>query len=137
MDTDSEVRLLKHGLVSRQIHDEKTWESPLHIRRTLDQSHFLNLKDTSHRDQDQVVYRATRLPWRVPGNLTRVVMVDQLWMWILDDCRPCSFEIHLPRLATYPESFHEPCLQSLSCRYNTHSVSETLGTEQTGLFWDT
>ncbi|KAH8787787.1 hypothetical protein F5883DRAFT_400901, partial [Diaporthe sp. PMI_573] len=85
MDTEAEERLLMRGLVPQTIDTEKTREPALHIRRTLDQSYFLNLEDTSRRDRDQVVYRATRLPWHVPGNLTRVVMVDQLWLWILDD----------------------------------------------------
>jgi hypothetical protein len=86
MDTEAEERLLMRGLVPQTIDTEKTREPALHIRRTLDQSYFLNLEDTSRRDRDQVVYRATRLPWHVPGNLPRVVMVDQLWLWILDDC---------------------------------------------------
>src|ERR1700709_630442 len=34
--------------------------SPLHVRRTLDQSFYYTLADTSHRDEDQVVYRYTR-----------------------------------------------------------------------------
>ncbi|KAM0813428.1 hypothetical protein AB5N19_13422 [Seiridium cardinale] len=54
---------------------------PLHIRRTLDQYYFLTLDNTSERDRDQVVYRGT-----ISRSLsTRVVMVDQLWLWILDD----------------------------------------------------
>lgn len=84
-----DARLIEHGLASRRTEDGRISEPPLHIRRTLDQSYFLNLKDTSHRDQDQVVYRATRLPWYVPGNLARAVMVDQLWMWVLDDRMFC------------------------------------------------
>lgn len=86
MDTEAEERLLMRGLVPQNVDEEMTREPALHIRRTLDQSYFLNLEDTSKRDSDQVVYRATRLPWHIPGNLTRVVMVDQLWLWILDDC---------------------------------------------------
>ncbi|KAG8159647.1 hypothetical protein KVR01_010284 [Diaporthe batatas] len=85
MDTEAEERLLMRGLVPQRVDEETTREPALHIRRTLDQSYFLNLEDTSERDSDQVVYRATRLPWHIPGNLTRVVMVDQLWLWILDD----------------------------------------------------
>ncbi|KAF7533567.1 hypothetical protein G7054_g6956 [Neopestalotiopsis clavispora] len=54
---------------------------PLHVRRTLDQYYFLTLDNTSERDRDQVVYRGTRSL----SSTTRVVMVDQLWMWILDD----------------------------------------------------
>lgn len=108
MDTEAEVRLLRQGLRPRQTADDKTSEPPLHIRRTLDQSHFLNLKDTSHRDQDQVVYRATDLAWHVPGNLKRVVMVDQLWMWVLDDRMP-SFRLMFslafqPFRILYPDS---------------------------------
>jgi hypothetical protein len=76
-------------------------DPPLHPRRTLDQSYYGALKSTHARDRDQVVYRYTsptthecrRQPQgkacqdcmtdiqKVP----RVVMVDQLWMWILDD----------------------------------------------------
>lgn len=54
----------------------------LHVRRTLDQSFYHNI-DTEDRDQDQVVYR-----YQIKGkNLNecdpKIVMVDQLWMWIL------------------------------------------------------
>jgi hypothetical protein len=61
-------------------------ERPVHIRRTLDQSYYWTLKDTQMRDQDQVVYRATAKAGQSPQNLNikRVVMVDQLWIWILD-----------------------------------------------------
>lgn len=80
MDMELDERLVKHGLISQGTNG-KPPEPLLHIRRTLDQSYFLNLNDTSQRDQDQVVYRAT---WG-HGNLTRVVMVDQLWLWVLDE----------------------------------------------------
>lgn len=80
MDMELDERLVRHGLISRDTNGEPS-EPLLHIRRTLDQSYFLNLKDTSQRDQDQVVYRATR----GHGTLTRVVMVDQLWLWVLDE----------------------------------------------------
>jgi hypothetical protein len=49
----------------------------------LDQSYYWTLKDTSTRDRDQVVYRATNQEDQNP-RIPRVVMVDQLWMWILD-----------------------------------------------------
>ncbi|KAE9377252.1 hypothetical protein N431DRAFT_542622 [Stipitochalara longipes BDJ] len=57
-----------------------TSERPVHIRRTLDQSYYWTLKDTLTRDRDQVVYRETSI---VEGG-ARLVMVDQLWLWILD-----------------------------------------------------
>lgn len=88
MDTELNERLIRRGL-----EPGKNLERPLQIRRTLDQAYFLNLKDTSMRDKDQVVYRATRKPFRDPGNgsVTRVVMVDQLWLWILDECKRTHF----------------------------------------------
>ncbi|KAI1178441.1 hypothetical protein F4777DRAFT_96443 [Nemania sp. FL0916] len=54
-------------------------KAPLHIRRTLDQYYFPTLEDTSVRDRDQVVYRGTKY------GSPRVVMVDQLWLWIIND----------------------------------------------------
>lgn len=62
-------------------------EPPMHPRRTLDQYYFSTLKDTILRDKDQVVYRGTKTrsfegsSWHEP----QIVMVDQLWLWILDD----------------------------------------------------
>ncbi|RYP64457.1 hypothetical protein DL771_008745 [Monosporascus sp. 5C6A] len=87
---------------------------PLHPRRTLDQAYYWILDSTRKRDRDQVVYRGTTAKpgdfhtydreadewvehkeFRIEGEcdkcrtniqkLSRVVMVDQLWMWILDE----------------------------------------------------
>jgi hypothetical protein len=75
---------------------------PLHTRRTLDQSYYGALKNTQTRDRDQVVYRATTpLPHECVKmgrreeacpecqddirKLPRLIMVDQLWLWILDE----------------------------------------------------
>jgi hypothetical protein len=76
---------------------------PLHPRRTLDQSYYGALKNTGTRDRDQVVYRATTPE---PHNclermdekdrkckqchedirkVPRLIMVDQLWLWILGE----------------------------------------------------
>ncbi|KAI0097349.1 hypothetical protein GGR51DRAFT_566556 [Nemania sp. FL0031] len=88
-------------------------DPPLHPRRTLDQAFYWTLRSTKKRDCDQVVYRGTtadpddfhrfdpdskQWPKHVDFDvgdtckectaniqkLSRVVMVDQLWMWILD-----------------------------------------------------
>ncbi|OTA98762.1 hypothetical protein M426DRAFT_17086 [Hypoxylon sp. CI-4A] len=86
-------------------------DRPLHPRRTLDQAYHWTLNSTRKRDRDQVVYRHTttkpedfhrydqKAKWRddhgdMEGQceecktniqrLSRVIMVDQLWMWILD-----------------------------------------------------
>ncbi|KAI1346033.1 hypothetical protein F5Y01DRAFT_322383 [Xylaria sp. FL0043] len=87
-------------------------DPPIHPRRTLDQAFYWTLNSTKKRDRDQVVYRGTtvthddlhrydheRKEWPDHKGLenracdicrdnirkvSRVVMVDQLWMWILD-----------------------------------------------------
>jgi len=72
---------------------------PLHPRRTLDQSYYGALKSTGTRDRDQVVYRATAPEahehdpsWELclrckddVKKVSRLIMVDQLWLWILDE----------------------------------------------------
>jgi hypothetical protein len=75
IDYEADERLLRENL---------HLDPPLHIRRTLDQSYFLTLEDTGVRDKDQVVYRETRAGRSFHSRNTRVVMVDQLWLWILD-----------------------------------------------------
>lgn len=75
MDYEADERLLRENLYK---------DPPLHIRRTLDQSYFLTLDDTENRDKDQVVYRETKAGKSFHTYNTRVVMVDQLWLWILD-----------------------------------------------------
>ncbi|KAM3064672.1 hypothetical protein ACMFMF_011848 [Clarireedia jacksonii] len=75
MDVEPDVRMLRDHLFQ---------DLPLHTRRTLDQSYYWKLPNTDGRDQDQVVYRGTKEGKHI-SRTTRVVMVDQLWMYILDD----------------------------------------------------
>jgi len=75
MDTEHDVLLLE---------DYLHHNPPLHGRRTLDQSYYWKIDDTGPRDRDQVVYRATKTG-KDTRKTTRVVMVDQLWLYILDD----------------------------------------------------
>lgn len=49
-------------------------------RRTLDQYGYADIETTSHRDDDQVVYRHTSTE---PPAIAKIFMVDQLWIWIL------------------------------------------------------
>ncbi|KAI7369396.1 hypothetical protein KC354_g1973 [Hortaea werneckii] len=63
--------------------------SELHIRRTLDQSFYRTI-DTDARDTDQVIYRyeqelSESKQQEDPRDDVKVLMVDQLWMWILGD----------------------------------------------------
>ncbi|RYP76729.1 hypothetical protein DL769_003560 [Monosporascus sp. CRB-8-3] len=76
MDYEADERLLR---------DHVKADPPLHIRRTLDQYYSPTLDDTLQRDKDQVVYRGTKAGRSLHSRNTRVVMVDQLWLWILDD----------------------------------------------------
>lgn len=97
MEYATDERLLKKYLDA---------DPPIHPRRTLDQFYYWTLKDTRTRDRDQVVYRGTA-PKRelihrqcvkagcknckeIIMKRPRVVMVDQLWMFILDNskCTP-------------------------------------------------
>ncbi|PVH76685.1 hypothetical protein DL98DRAFT_464692 [Cadophora sp. DSE1049] len=92
MDNYQEQELLKTYLHSNP---------PFHPRRTLDQSYYWTLKTTKKRDRDQVVYRGTapKKEFMHSGmhekygchhclrdirKVPRVIMVDQLWLWILD-----------------------------------------------------
>jgi hypothetical protein len=81
MDIEPDVRIL-----SEQLHPHGNQDPPFHGRRTLDQSYHWKLENTGRRDEDQVVYRGTKA-----GNsiyrTTRVVMVDQLWLYVLDDSK--------------------------------------------------
>ncbi|KAL1635968.1 hypothetical protein SLS56_001320 [Neofusicoccum ribis] len=57
-----------------------------HARRSLDQYFYTALDDTSARDADQVVMK--RSGRMLPPEDRKMIMVDQLWLWILDqdDC---------------------------------------------------
>jgi len=85
-------------LISEHLHST----SPLHIRRTLDQFYYWTVIDTTSQDKNQVVCHGTRSS-SDPGATGRVVMVDQLWMWILDRS---MISIFTPsRLRNLPRSF--------------------------------
>lgn len=89
----------EEGLLNEYLHSRR----PLHPRRTLDQSYYGALKNTGTRDRDQVVYRATapvvhacydhfdeatgkcRQCAEDSRKTARLIMVDQLWLWILDE----------------------------------------------------
>jgi len=72
---------------------------PLHPRRTLDQFYYSSLPDTTVRDRDQTISKWTGSQLDVEGRTAAVndslmIMVDQLWCWVLDESksksnRPC------------------------------------------------
>lgn len=70
---------------------------PVYCRRTLDEYGYPNLRTTSLRNADQTLYKRTKTGMAfleypaTPGNLLgKVLMVDQLWILILDDRRSCA-----------------------------------------------
>ena len=55
---------------------------PLQIRRTPDHYFYSHLASTSRRDHDQVIQRYTA---EFVDMDPKMFMVDQLWLWVLDD----------------------------------------------------
>lgn len=81
--------LLVHAYINRG----PDINSPLHPRRTLDQFFYYGI-DTSHRDVDQVVWRYCK-NHRPASEEVKLLMVDQLWMWIMGSkIAPCLCEKH-------------------------------------------
>jgi hypothetical protein len=85
----------------------------VHFRRTLDQYGYPNLRSTMARDDDQMLWKRTRRPARIDEQLKQylqsaqddpdpeenvgefmdgnVLMVDQLWLWIVDQKTVVTF----------------------------------------------
>lgn len=59
-------------------------KGPLHCRRTLDQYSYYMLETTERRDKDQVVYRWAKEQGKTKNQIP-LLMIDQLWLWILPD----------------------------------------------------
>jgi hypothetical protein len=128
-------------LIYRYLHEQPA----LHPRRTLDQSYYGALKSTKARDRDQVVYRAT-----VPLSHTclkepdknnacqqcneeirkvpRLIMVDQLWLWILDESMPPVMSLVTLPLRDCPRFVHD---RSQLRRDGHHLLPEKMGQAQT------
>lgn len=82
MDIEPDMRALRENLHGSS--KDHGLPSPLHPRRTLDQSYHSKLENTGRRDEDQVVYRGTKAGKSI-YRTTKTVMVDQLWLYILDE----------------------------------------------------
>ena len=73
-------------------------EHPLHVRRTLDQFYYSTLRETETRDVDQVPYKYFH--GQFPrSTMHPVLMVDQLWLWVLDDSTV---------ITSFPQRWTEP-----------------------------
>ncbi|KAF4958663.1 hypothetical protein FGADI_2211 [Fusarium gaditjirri] len=64
------------------IHSRNT-RNITHLPITLDQFYYPVLQDTSQRDNDQVLSRY--LEWKERKSAKRILMIGQLWLWILDE----------------------------------------------------
>jgi hypothetical protein len=125
MDVEPDVRLLRQHLHPLE-------HPPLHPRRTLDQSYHWKQESTELRDQDQVVYRHTKADSRI-RRTAKLVMVDQLWLYVLDDSKCTTFP-HMQRSSTIfdllAECPREPSvnLDKLTEARNSYQLfPETLG----------
>jgi hypothetical protein len=116
---------VEEQLVAQYLHAQP----PLHPRRTLDQSYYGALKNTGTRDRDQVVYRATAPEphehdpcWEECvqcrediRKIPRLIMVDQLWLWILDEST--LLFLLLECLSPPPHDVPlSPCSHGVPCR---------------------
>ncbi|KAF2805695.1 uncharacterized protein BDZ99DRAFT_109846 [Mytilinidion resinicola] len=102
IENSPELRFLWHHLIPGDL---------LHCRRSLDQYMYSTLPDTSARDKDQILHKCTRkgigsLSNEAPDHedvdsvhdqsndvdeTGNVLVVDQLWMWVLDDASVVTF----------------------------------------------
>ena len=106
---------MEHKLIWQHL----TSDRPVHCRRTLDQYGYPSLRNTAVRDADQILYKRTKqdadapphkdlsMRHRLQSNRTaaarqssllnandtvaKVLMVDQLWLWIVDDKTVITF----------------------------------------------
>ncbi|KAJ5676170.1 hypothetical protein N7462_009067 [Penicillium macrosclerotiorum] len=105
-------RVAKSSLEAQLIWQYLGSEPPIHFRRTLDQYGYPNLRSTVARDDDQMLWKRTRKPSRIDDQLKKyleasqddpeegdaidfmdgnVLMVDQLWLWIVDQKTVITF----------------------------------------------
>ncbi|CAG8893388.1 unnamed protein product [Penicillium egyptiacum] len=106
-------RISKASLEAQLIWTYLGCEPPVHFRRTLDQYGYPNLRSTMARDDDQMLWKRTRRPARIDEQLKQylqsaqddpdteenvgefmdgnVLMVDQLWLWIVDEKTVVTF----------------------------------------------
>ncbi|KAI9869299.1 MAG: hypothetical protein M1813_000088 [Trichoglossum hirsutum] len=81
----------------------------VHKSRSLDQYYYSSLSDTKFRDSDQVV---TRYFKDKEGVKKRMLRVDQLWLWIIDENTIITSSTH--RLDDEEDLIHESILNDLA-----------------------
>ena len=106
---------MEHKLIWQHL----TSDQPVHCRRTLDQYGYPSLRNTAVRDADQILYKRTKpdadvqppkelsmkqklqssraaaarqsLMPNADDSIAKVLMVDQLWLWIVDNKTVITF----------------------------------------------
>ncbi|KAH0565988.1 hypothetical protein GP486_000615 [Trichoglossum hirsutum] len=81
----------------------------VHTSRSLDQYYYSSLLDTKFRDSDQVVTRYFR---DKQGERKRMLRVDQLWLWVIDENTIITSSTH--RLDDEEDPIHESILNDLA-----------------------
>ena len=106
------------SVVHKLIWQHLTSDRPIHCRRTLDQYGYPSLRNTAVRDADQILYKRTKRKPEAESsqkppvkenlsarssarrrhessgnddNTAKVLMVDQLWLWIMDNQTVITF----------------------------------------------
>ncbi|KAF2967586.1 hypothetical protein GQX73_g5977 [Xylaria multiplex] len=141
-------------------------DSPLHPRRTLDQGYYTSPQITRLTDRNQVVYQATtptesqyhrfdqrRGLWTCHVSsegcegclkniqkVSRVVMIDQLWMWILDQktiitCFSKRYGVHGRDPSGVFEAIQRRLLRDTPI-HSVMSVAQTILDECSNTFFD-
>ncbi|KAL8389460.1 hypothetical protein RB595_008863 [Gaeumannomyces hyphopodioides] len=118
--------------------------SPLHLRRSLDQFFYTSLSDTRARDADQTVSKWTGAYAGEEGRDraardSLLLIVDQIWVWILDDRSMVSFfpshEFqHRGDTARFADIYNRVCDQWGKCRTVYDLYSLVAGNAVTSLF---
>ena len=70
------------NLLRAYLHDNQNLA--VHVRRTLDQSYYSTLDDTTDRDKSQVVQGHVKKKLHLEFEACPMLMVDQCWVWILE-----------------------------------------------------
>ena len=107
VDNVARSKSLEHKVIWQYLKSDR----PIHCRRTLDQYGYPSLRNTAVRDGDQILYKRTKPEVDAPAKDTtkpsklhgqrsslnlqskpaadsgaaKVLMVDQLWLWIIDN----------------------------------------------------
>jgi hypothetical protein len=98
--TDNRAEFTQRSEVCKQLREAYDG-APVHQSRTLDQYYYSSLPNTSARDNDQVVSRYLQKEGKKEN--IRILRVDQLWLWVIDESMqtdiPFTFLLLLTDLA--------------------------------------